>query len=46
MTLSSLSYVVFVDPLKGTHDVCLLSSLKVCGIFVIGIVRCPLSLSP
>jgi hypothetical protein len=29
---------------QGTHDVCLLSSLKVCGVFVIGIVRCPLSL--
>jgi hypothetical protein len=33
MTLSSLSFVVFVDPYQGTNGVCLLSSLKICGIF-------------
>jgi hypothetical protein len=33
MTLSSISFVVFMDPLQGTNDVCLLSSFKICGIF-------------
>jgi hypothetical protein len=33
MTLSSLSFVVFVDPYQGINGVCLLSSLKICGIF-------------
>jgi hypothetical protein len=36
MTLSSLSFVVFVDPDQGINVVCLLSSLKICGIFGIG----------
>jgi hypothetical protein len=33
MTLSSLSFVVFVDPHQGINGVCLLSSLKIFGIF-------------
>jgi hypothetical protein len=33
MTLSSLLFVVFVDPYQGINGVCLLSSLKICGIF-------------
>jgi hypothetical protein len=32
MTLSSLSFVVFLDPHQGIYGVCLLSSLKICGI--------------
>jgi phage regulator Rha-like protein len=33
MTLSTLSFVVFVDPYQGINGICLLSSLKICGIF-------------
>jgi hypothetical protein len=33
MTLSSLSFVVFLDPYQGIYGVFLLSSLKICGIF-------------
>jgi hypothetical protein len=33
MTLSSLSFVIFVDAYQGINGVCLLSSLKICGIF-------------
>jgi hypothetical protein len=33
MTLSRLSFMVFVDPYQGIYGVCLLSSLKICGIF-------------
>jgi hypothetical protein len=32
MTLSSLSFVVFLDPHQGIYGICLLSSLKICGI--------------
>jgi hypothetical protein len=33
MTLSCLSSVVLLDPYQGIYGVCLLSSLKICGIF-------------
>jgi len=33
MTLSSLSFLVFVDPYQGINGVCLLSYLKIYGIF-------------
>jgi hypothetical protein len=33
MTLSNLLFVVFVDPYQGSNGICLLSSLKICGIF-------------
>ena len=33
MTLSSLSFVVFVDPYQGSCGICPLSSLKIYGIF-------------
>jgi hypothetical protein len=33
MTLSSLSFVVFLDSHQGINGICLLSSLKICGIF-------------
>jgi len=32
MTLSSLSFVIFLDPYQAMNDVCLLSTLKICGI--------------
>jgi hypothetical protein len=42
MTLSSLSFVVFVDPLQGIYGLCLFSALKICGIFgILSIVTLP-----
>ena len=41
MTLSSLSYVVFVDTLQDINDVCLLSSNRICGIFGIRLSNMP-----
>jgi hypothetical protein len=46
MTLSCLSFVVFLDPHQGTNGVCLLSSLKICGIFGIRHSNIIPSLSP
>jgi hypothetical protein len=42
MTLSSLSFVVFMDPLQVIYGLCLFSPLKICGIFGnLGIVTLP-----
>jgi hypothetical protein len=46
MTLSRLSFMVFLDPHQGIYDVCLLSSLKICGIFGIRHSNIIPSLSP
>jgi hypothetical protein len=45
MTLSSLSFVVFLDPLQGIYDVCLFSPLKICGICGSIVTLCLLSLT-
>jgi hypothetical protein len=42
MALSSLSFVVFLDPLQGIYGLCLFSPLKICFIFgILGIVTLP-----
>jgi hypothetical protein len=45
MTLSSFSFVVFLDPLQGIYGVCLFSPLKICGIFGSIVTLCLLSLT-
>jgi hypothetical protein len=45
MTLSSLFFVVFLDPLQGIYGVCIFSSLKIYGSFGSIVTLCLLSLT-